>query len=192
GPGGRSLASDPARFAFSLLASGVGAARAANVETFQRAVGELAARGILYSSAFNRADNRLHASHTETGVERSEVSIQSLDEIMKSLDVSVLTGLKIDVQGFEEHVLRGAQSTLARGVDWIWIEFSPPHLRGAGTEPTELLSHLEMLGMSIFELTESGSLRPYGGREQYRRRIGEGYGDLVLLSKRVTKGAGLE
>jgi Methyltransferase FkbM domain len=88
---------------------------------------------------------------------------------MSSRSITTLDGLKIDVQGHEEQVLRGAQATLKRGLQWIWIEFSPDHLRGAGTDPERFLKHLGHLGMDIFEIGEMGTRKHCRGSKVTHR-----------------------
>ena len=72
--------------------------------------------------------------------------------------LAAVDAMKIDVQGLEAQVLRGAEQTI-RGVHWIWVEFSPDHLRGAGTDPEGFLESLGALGMQVFEVTEQRHAR---------------------------------
>jgi FkbM family methyltransferase len=183
GPSGRIVAFEPDPLNFRFLQGRTRRAHASNVEAFQMAVGDKTGRAILYCSAYNRADNRLHASHHEAHVEASEVHVCSLDDFVQSHHNTAIDGIKIDVQGAEEQVLIGARTVLERRVQWIWVEFSPAHLRAAGTDPGRFVAMLEQLGMDIFELDHAGSLSPFSGFESYSRRIGAGYGDLVLRAR---------
>jgi len=55
--------------------------------------------------------------------------------------------LKIDTDGFELEVLRGATRVLSRDDIAVFLEYSPPHIRRfGGAEPTEVLATLGAAG----------------------------------------------
>ena len=188
GPRGRVLAFEPDPFCFDLLRSRIKQSASMNVEAHQLALGEKSGDGVLYCSAYNRADNRLSPSHTEAHVEEHRVQVRSLDDFLAAEGISV-DALKIDVQGSEERVLKGARRTIEGGLDWIWIEFSPDHLRGAGTDPRSFLLLLANLNMDVFEVGD-GQLQRLSDTGEYIGRIGSGYGDLLLLSRDESRRAG--
>src|SRR5207247_1283898 len=113
---GRILAFEPDPFSFGLLQARKMRTGAANVEAYPLALGEVAGQRTLYCSAYNRADNRLHLSHEEPLVEAREVQMRSLDEFLSSPNSPVIDAMKIDVQGAEAQVLRGARTTVRRGL----------------------------------------------------------------------------
>jgi FkbM family methyltransferase len=182
GPQGRVLAFEPDPFTFRLLQERVNEGSLRNVETYQVALGETSGHATLYCSAYNRSDNRLSPSHTESHVEECEVDVRPLDEFLSARDIHI-DGLKIDVQGNEERVLRGAEATLRRGVRWIWIEFSPLLLRGSGSDPERFLEKLDGLGMDLFEVKDRGDLQPLTNFLAHTNKIGSSYGDLVLMRR---------
>ena len=182
GPGGRILAFEPDPLTFRLLQNRVIRASLKNVDTYRIALGERSGRAPLYCSAYNRGDNRLSPSHTEPHVEVCEVEVGRLDDLLSARNIHV-DALKIDVQGNEEQVLRGAERVLHRGIRWIWIEFSPTHLRGSGSDPERFLERLEGLGMDLFEVKERGTLEPLTNFPAHTAKIGSSYGDLVLVQK---------
>jgi FkbM family methyltransferase len=47
--------------------------------------------------------------------------------------------IKIDVEGFEVNVLKGALNTIVNNKPNLWVEITPPYLRRAGSSLTELL-----------------------------------------------------
>ena len=61
---------------------------------------------------------------------------------------TVAQALKIDVQGFELHVLRGAERLLKenKGRLLVRLEFDPNLLRAAGTDPQHVLDFMKNLG----------------------------------------------
>jgi FkbM family methyltransferase len=182
GPTGRILAFEPDAYTFGLLRARVNLAGLSNVDTFPIALGDTAGQATLYCSAYNRADNRLHPSHDEAHVEVSQVEVCRLDDLVQARGTRAIDALKIDVQGAEEHVLRGARAVLANGLRWIWIEFSPSHLQPAGTDPLQFLARLQSLRMQILEVKNDGVLQPLSDFRDYIGRLGRGYGDLLLLS----------
>ena len=180
GENGRVLAFEPDPFTFELLRRRTSAAVPANLEVRQFALGEARGTATLYCSAYNRADNRVGQRHDELNVEAIEIEVRTLDDYLAERGSPAVDALKIDVQGLEAHVLRGAQQTLPR-VRWIWLEFSPDHLRGAGTDPEGFLESLGALGMKVFEVTDSGTLEPLTDCRAHTKKIGSSYGDLVLM-----------
>jgi FkbM family methyltransferase len=184
---GRVLAFEPDPFNFPLLHARAKTAASANVDAYQVALGDKNGRALLHSSAYNRADNRLSPSHTEPNVEVCEVEVRTLDEFLSARGTPALDALKIDVQGSEAHVLRGARKTLAVGVQWIWVEFSPDHLRGSGSDPERFLESLGELGMDLFEVNDRGGFELVTNYREHTRSMGSSYGDLVLMSKDTTR-----
>ena len=182
GPRGRVLAFEPDPLSFRVLQQRVNQASLDNVETYQMALGDTSGRAALYCSAYNRADNRLSASHTESHVEVCEVAVCRLDEFLSGREIRI-DGMKIDVQGNEERVLRGAEAILRRGVGWIWLEFSPDHLRGSGADPERFLEGLAALGMDLFEVRDHGELEPLTNFLAHTNKIGSSYGDLLLMRR---------
>jgi FkbM family methyltransferase len=182
GPRGRILAFEPDPLTFRLLRERVKQSALENIETHQVALDQAGGRASLYCSAYNRSDNRLSPSHTESHVEVCQVDVCRLDEFLSGRDLHI-DGLKIDVQGNEERVLRGAEMTLRRGVRWIWMEFSPIHLRGSGSDPDRFLESLTRLGMDVFEVKDRGNLEPLTNVLAHTKKIGSSYGDLVLMRR---------
>jgi FkbM family methyltransferase len=182
GSTGRVLAFEPDPVSFRLLASRLNAAPCSNVAVYPLALGDRRARGVLHASAYNRADNRLSASHTERHVETFDVQIATLDDFLPATPQGRFDALKVDVQGYEGMVLQGARQTIGAGLRWAWIEFSPDHLRGAGQNPVDFLEDIAGLGMDLLQVGEDGSLSPIPDRADHTNRIGSGYGDIVLVS----------
>jgi FkbM family methyltransferase len=97
-------------------------------------------------SPHNRGGNRI----LERPVgEHVAVRVVRLDDFVAERGLTRLDVLKIDVEGFEVRVLRGAARTLERFHPKLFIEVSEENLRGSGTSGRELLGILEDLGYSL-------------------------------------------
>ena len=86
------------------------------------------------------------------GAYRRNVSTVRLDDELKE-EVDGVFMLKIDSQGHEMSVLRGAEAYIrARPVYLIQLEFSPMGLKAAGVNPLDLLKFVsDDLGYQCFE-----------------------------------------
>jgi len=83
-----------------------------------------------------------------------QVSVDILDMVVERNQLGQIGLLKIDVEGFERSVLRGARKTLAQQVSNIIIEITPPrHAEG----PRETLHVFEMLFEAGFTLIDTYS-----------------------------------
>jgi FkbM family methyltransferase len=81
-----------------------------------------------------------------------EVEQKKLDNIITDLNVTIPAVIKMDVQGFEGHVLRGAKKALDTGCIVI-MEFWPWGLNQAGTDPNELIQYIDKIGYQVKKLS---------------------------------------
>jgi FkbM family methyltransferase len=110
-----------------------------------------------------RADLPAHASE----VERFAVRLERLDEALPEGYVPSL--IKIDVEGAELLVLRGAAETLARHRPFVIFEHGIGGADLYGSQPGELWDLLDGAGLRIFDLEGDG---PYS-RERFEAVFGE-------------------
>jgi len=87
---------------------------------------------------------------------RVEVPMTTLDEVSAGLGTIAL--LKIDVEGWEAHVLQGAARTLPR-TEHVLIEINHVALKKAGSSSEEVLDLLRRAGFSRFTPILQGGLR---------------------------------
>jgi FkbM family methyltransferase len=87
---------------------------------------------------------------------RVEVPMTTLDEIAGDLRAVAL--IKVDVEGWEAHVLRGASKTLSQ-TEHVLIEINPAALRKAGSSPEEIFDLLRRSGFTRFIPVREGGLR---------------------------------
>ncbi|HUP04569.1 MAG TPA: FkbM family methyltransferase, partial [Bryobacteraceae bacterium] len=89
-----------------------------------------------------------------------QVPATTIDSYASAKHIDRIAFLKLDVEGFEPAVLRGASRMLnERRVDIVFFEWCPSLLRASGFDPAEML---QFLGRSEYELCrvgEGGTLR---------------------------------
>lgn len=83
----------------------------------------------------------------------SEVPVRAIDDF-EFVDVSFM---KIDVEGHEEHVLRGAEKTIARCRPTLLVEIEERHLAGSSVE--RVFSQIRSYGYSG-RFLQNGTWRP--------------------------------
>jgi FkbM family methyltransferase len=158
GAAGRVVALEPDRESFEYLRKTVKANGAKNVDCIQKAAADYSGVAKLFISKNNRGDNRLYENELSTG--SYEVEVAPLDRTLQELGIAAVDLLKIDVQGFEGHVLQGMRETIARSENLkILMEFWPQGLESAGTDPQKLLLDLENMAFKISELRSDGCVR---------------------------------
>ena len=164
GSTGRVVALEPDSESFEYLRKTAIANHADNVICIRKAAADYSGVMKLFVSENNRGDNRLYDNELATG--SYEVEVAPLDLLLKELGIGAVDLVKIDVQGFEGHVLRGMRETIARSPNLtILMEFWPHGLQCAQTDPAELLTDLQEMGLAVFELTSGGSLRAVADRK---------------------------
>jgi FkbM family methyltransferase len=155
---GRVYAFEPDPKLFAKLEENIQKNAALNVDLFNTAVASKTATLPFRAGRFNRGDNRIVLDKT-AGPGSVQVDAMPLDNALSNLRLDLL---KIDVQGFEVDVLRGAERLMQANADlMILLEFWPHGLRLAGQRPEELVSILLKAGFSIFRLLRTSKCEPF-------------------------------
>lgn len=149
GPRGRVHAFEPDPESYDLLVKSVRLNGHTNVTTVCAAVADRAERGRLYLDS-GRWGQSLSERNIAAPVGSVEVETVTLDGLLESgalgprVDV-----IKIDVQGAEGLVRKGAGRLLQRDRPKILMELEPDRLRNLGTDPLELLRAFVADGYAI-------------------------------------------
>ena len=146
GPSGRVIAFEPSPYAYERLRHLVARNRLTNVTTIQMALSDRKGKANL-----NLPKNAaIHAPTLLPLADSDSVSIEvtTLDEVACDLKLDHIDFLKIDVEGLEPRVLRGARGLLAAGrVKSVLCEFNGHWLERAGTTPETLRNTLLHYGL---------------------------------------------
>jgi FkbM family methyltransferase len=87
------------------------------------------------------------------------VPIIPLDSYVTEQGLDRCDLIKIDVEGFEMNVLRGASATLAKFRPVLFLELSDDNLREQGSSAVELLQWLEARGYAVRDALSGADLR---------------------------------
>ena len=134
----------------------------------------------LYQNLENKGDNRLHADTLCLG--RSIVETETLDSICARNGIGRIDFLKMDVQGNEGLVLRGATAVLSASERCLLMfEFWPQGLSQSGSAPEQFLGDLDAAGFKLFS-PKSRRLAPIEDlRDAVHKNPGRIYANLVAL-----------
>jgi FkbM family methyltransferase len=129
-----------------------------NVRLSRAAVGDHSGRSQLYLSNVLNVDHRAYAAKGDSR-RIVPIDIIALDDYFKPSDR--VDFIKLDIQGYELHALRGARRVLHDNpAVKLIVELWPYGLKEAGTAWTELIATLEAKGMVIQQLSPEG-LMPF-------------------------------
>jgi FkbM family methyltransferase len=121
----RVLAFEPSPTTYGLLLQNVARSGLANIETRNVGLGAESAASTLTHAADNRSgafvSDRTRAS---LGHVVETIELRTLDDVVSEQDASMVDFVKIDVEGFEPQVLRGAGRTLAGSRPVVVLELN--------------------------------------------------------------------
>jgi hypothetical protein len=98
----------------------------------------------------------------------SAIETDTLDNIVAANNIERVDLIKIDIEGYEMHALRGATATLTKFSPKLFIEVGYQRLIDLGTSPNEMLAFLRGFGYSAFRaetdepIPEDFDFSPYG------------------------------
>ena len=118
------------------------------IEPFQLAFGDkIAELQMAEHCATNSGGFRISGGSAASNF--TTVSVTTVDAFMITHKLDGADFFKIDVEGYELHVLRGATNTLQKFTPKLYIEYCPENLLQQGVESLELIDFLLSLGYEI-------------------------------------------
>lgn len=120
--------------------------RTHNVEIAATAISDHEGSALLHVKPFD-GHHSLADIGASTTVRTLEVPVTTLDRFALAQNIQRISLLKIDVEGFEPEVLRGASGLLSQGaIDLILFEYSPQFYQQRGIDPLAPLAVLDEYG----------------------------------------------
>jgi FkbM family methyltransferase len=152
GPNGTVHSFEPSPENFKRLHAAT--SKLSNVQIYQAGVGEHSGKSELYISDKLNVDHRSYSA--EGGFRRTiPIEMVALDDYFKVGEPVDL--IKMDIQGYELHALRGANRVLADNTDIkLLLEFWPYGLKQAGATWQDLIAALIAKKMVIKQVSNKG------------------------------------
>ena len=155
GPTGRVVAFEPTDYAFAKLLhnASLNPALAGRIKCLQILLGDAdlpaAVTDPLYSSWPLKNEAGLHRLHQGRLMTTTGARVHTLDTALAAAGLSRLDCIKLDIDGAECGMLRGAHATLARWHPVIVMELAPYMLKEQGASLGELIGLLKAHGYTL-------------------------------------------
>jgi FkbM family methyltransferase len=177
GQSGRVISFEPSIRAFPVLQQNIALNGFKNVLAFPIALTQESGRQLLYHDLAIGCDTL--GRYPPSQVSSEEVATESLDDVLRRAAIDRVDVIKMDVQGAEELVLRGASNTLSSSHPVIIFEVWPEGAALLDLPPNGAWELLESAGYEFCAAAPGGTLSPiksppavgnvvaiYGGRKE--------------------------
>ncbi len=156
GRAGRVIAIEPSVQSFPALQKNIAVNRLTNVLPLSVALAEKTAKTWLHHG-INPGQNSFGKDPSCNGV-GEEVVTETLDSVLLQASVDHVDLIKMDVEGAEELVLRGASRVVTSERPVIIFEFNPEAAQRLGLSPSGAWNLIEALNYEFFMVGPRGSL----------------------------------
>lgn len=129
-----------------------------NITSYNYALGDADGEIPMYSNGSSMATSSIVSTTGKHFIQNVEVV--KLDDVYKKLGIDGASLVKVDVEGYEFNVLKGAENFLKKYKPKIVIEFSPYFYRR--TDPSisqKIIDFLTGLGYELYDLDDVNSVR---------------------------------
>ena len=177
GPSGRVVSFEPTEYAYQKLKSNLAlnpdiASRVTTYQCFLAAKDEAEVPDSIYSSWPLSVNDGLHAKHLGQAMSTNKARARSLDGVLAEIGNPTVQLVKLDIDGFETEVLRGATAMLRDSRPIFVMELSPYQLEECGSSIEELLACFAPYGYKFYH-ERTGHELPTSA-QKIRQMIGDG------------------
>jgi len=106
---------------------------------------------------YSNSNRGRHSLIPEDGCAKVDVDVVRLDDFLasESVDVDKIKFIKIDIEGYEYHALKGGENLLHR-VPFLLLEHVPKHIRKGGYQPKDIVDLLHSYNYVPHIITNNG------------------------------------
>ena len=112
-----------------------------------------------------------------------EVQMERLDDFVEGEGIERVDAIKIDVEGAELKVIRGADKTIRRNKPILMVEVSPVTLQAAGTTPEELFETIVGYGYNAFVIRHGKAIPTDKVVEPWRHSGGRRFDNYLFIPR---------
>lgn len=161
GDNGRVFSFEPQRIIYQQLCGNVFANGLDNVYAYNVAIGHENGTVFVENVDYH---NSGYVNFGNVHVVSSDESKQSVPIIkLDSLEYQNLSIIKIDVQGFESYVIKGALETIKKHRPFIFIEIENDQLKNYGFTEQNIVDEIQVLGYTVKRFQEGIPYESVGG-----------------------------
>ncbi len=161
-PRGRVLAFEPVDLYHRQLKENIALNSFENIETFAFGLSDQTKQMPIYSSAEGIGEHEGLATifqSSQRGRLVQQIELKVFDDLIPALNLSRLDFMKIDVEGAELMVIRGARKTIEKYRPYIMLEVNEETYRAAGYSVNDVRSFFASLGYTLNLITKDGGLK---------------------------------
>jgi FkbM family methyltransferase len=122
-----------------------------------------------------------HPGDHHVAVDGVPVAAVTVDDLVRRRGSPRVCLVKVDVQGSELRVIRGARETLRRCKPALFIEFDELRLVAAGTNSRELMEEIAGAGYLPHSRSRAGAWRPIDAADVKIEMVRRGYVDVLFV-----------
>jgi FkbM family methyltransferase len=156
---GKVFSFEPSPYNFKCAKANIDRNNFSNITLLNFGLGNEKTTAFLYNvNTNNRGMQRLLQSDPNKEFEKTEVQIDTLDNTTQALSMPAPSLIKIDVEGFELKVLKGANHIINEYKPLLFIELDDNNLREQGNTAGELVKFLMQKGYNITNATSGNKI----------------------------------
>jgi FkbM family methyltransferase len=156
GQSGRVYAFEPLTHLQKKFKKNISLNKVSNVTLFPYALADAAGEVDLPVNSKDWNQGAFSLDGANSGSETQQVIIKKADDMDVIESLTALHLIKIDVEGYEYHVLRGLQQTLAKHRPRIIFEYDDNYWAKTGQKMTECYNYLTQLNYTLYQITPVG------------------------------------
>ena len=141
---------EPDTLNFALLKRNLRLNKTEKVIPINKAVSDRTGKATLY--LYPSKNRGRHSLLPINNYQTLEVETITLDDFLAKEGVQQLKLLKIDTEGFEYFVLKGAENILPK-TKWVILEYAPNYMVKGGINPAEFKKFLASFNFSVYKIS---------------------------------------